>query len=668
MDKILEYQILEKIDETRRSIVYRVKKENDDNSYIIKLLKPKTSAPTAAEIATIKQEYETLRKIAPDSVIKTYDVVNYENSIAIIFEDFGGKSLKNIIRRKRLDLHAFLKIAIKISGILGELHRLNVIHYDIKPANILINENNEVIKLTDFGISRILTREHNEIYDPVFIEGTLVYISPEQTGRMNRSVDYRSDLYSLGITFYEILTGFVPFRSSDPMDIIHSHIARQPVPPSKRDASIPKIVSDIVMKLLSKNSEDRYQNSFGLKADLENCLEQLQTGGTITEFELVRNDISFTLNIPQKLYGREAEIEILIEAFNRAARGSREMVMVSGNPGIGKTALIHEIHMPVIERKGYFISGKYERLRRDVPYSAIIQAFQVLVRQILTEGEERITYWKKSILEAIGPNGGIITGVIPEIELIIGEQPEVPEVGSEESQNRFNLVFKKFVGVFTAQARPIVLFLDDLQWADSASFKLMKMLITPPEINNFLLIGAYRDSEVDKSHLMALSLEEIKKEGTTVNEMSLQPLNLTAVDQLIQSALRSRENDSLPLSELVLMKTGGNPFFVNQFLKSLYEQKLLTLDPATGWKWDIRSINETRVTDNVVDLLAGKIRSLKQETQEALKIAVCAGTRFQLETLSAVSEKSVDEIQSDLSEAVQVGIDLHLRKLIQFRP
>lgn len=656
MDKILCYHILEKIDESRRSIIYRAKKDDDDNTYIIKILKSKFSTPTSTEIARFKQEYETMRKIALDGVVKAYDIVNYENTIAIILEDFGGKSFKNIISKKKLDMRTFLETAIKISGILGELHRLNIIHYNIKPANILINENDAIIKLTDFGISKILAHDHNEIYDPVVVEGTLVYISPEQTGRINMSVDYRSDLYSLGITFYEILTGSVPFRSSDPMDIIHSHIARQPVPPAERNPAIPKIVSDIVMKLLSKNSKDRYQNGFGLKADLENCLEQLQTSGTISEFELVRNDISFTLNLPQKLFGREAEIDMLIEVFKRSARGSREMLLVSGNPGIGKTTLIYEIYMPVIESKGYFISGKYEQLLRDVPYSAIIQAFQILVRQILTEGEERITYWKKNILEAIEPNGRIITSVIPEMELIIGKQPEVPEVGHEESQNRFNLVYKKFVGVFAAQAHPVVLFLDDLQWADSASFKLMKMLITSPDISNFLLIGAYRDTDVDKSHLVALSLDEIKKDGIAINELYLQPLNLAAVNQLLDSVLKSRENDSLSLSRLLLVKTGGNPFFINQFLKSLYEQRLITLDPASGWKWDMQSINEMQVTDNVVDLLTGKIRNLKPETQEALKTAVCAGTCFQIKTISAVSGKSIDQIQSDLSEAVQMGM------------
>ena len=656
MEKILGYHLLEKIDETRRSIIFRAKKENDQSSYIIKILKLKSPVPTATEIARFKQEYEILQQLALEGIVKTFDVLNYESGIAVILEDFGGKSLRNIIRRKKPDLRSFLTIGIKIADILGRMHQMNVVHNDIKPANILINESDGVIKLTDFGVSRILTHEQSELYDPVIVEGTLAYQSPEQTGRMNRSVDYRSDLYSLGVTFHEILTGSVPFTSSDPMEIIYAHIARQPVPPSERDTSIPKIVSDIVMKLLSKNSEDRYQNGFGLKADLENCLEQLETGGAIAEFELARNDISFTLNIPQRLFGREAEINVLMDAFNRVARGSREMVLVSGNAGIGKTALVQEIRMPVIEKKGYFISGKYERLRKEVPYSAIIRAFQVLARQILTEGEERITHWRNNILQAIDPNGGIITGVIPEMAMIIGEQPEVPEVGPEESQNRFNLVFKKFVSVFTAQARPIVLFLDDLQWADSASFKLMKMLITPPDINNLLLIGAYRDSEVDKSHLIALSLDDIKKERITVNELPLQPLDLAAVDQLIRSALRIHNDDSLPLSELVLMKTGGNPFFMNQFLKSLYEQKLITLDPASGWKWDMRAINEMRVTDNVVDLLTGKIRGLKPETQEALKIAVCAGTRFQLETLSAVSGKSIDEIQSDLAEAVQMGM------------
>ncbi|HNY95163.1 MAG TPA: AAA family ATPase, partial [Flexilinea sp.] len=364
---------------------------------------------------------------------------------------------------------------------MGLIHKNNIIHLDIKPDNILINEERGDVKIADFGISAVLTHANDELYNPDVIEGTLSYMSPEQTGRMNRGVDYRTDIYSLGATLYEMLTGEVPFKSKDPMELIHSHIARQPLPPHRINSSIPQVLSSIVMKLLSKNPEERYQNCMGLMADIDECLNQLNQKGSIGEFPIASKDISIRFNIPRSLVNRDNERFELMRCFERTSKGLSEMMLVTGQPGIGKSALINEVYKPIVARKGYFIFGKYDRFRKDVPYSAIIQSFQGLIRQLISESEEKIETWREKLLAALGPNGKVITDVIPELELIIRKQPDLPLLGPEESMNRFNLVFQNFIRVFTTEEHPLALFLDDLQWADQASLKLLENLMTTYE-------------------------------------------------------------------------------------------------------------------------------------------------------------------------------------------
>ncbi len=656
MKKISNYNILEKIDETRGSLIYRASKENDEKTYIIKELK--SVNPTPSEIARFKNEYEIIKKLNIKGVIRTYDILEYDGKIALVLEDFHGHSLKQILEERKLDLRLFLKIAVKCAEAVGYIHRENIVHRDLKPKNILINLETDELRIVDFGIANELTHENTELYHPHVIAGTLAYMSPEQTGRMNRQTDYRSDMYSLGITFYELLTGNVPFKSYDPMEVIHYHIAVAVKPLVEHDASIPLMISDIVAKLLSKMPEDRYQNCFGLMSDLNDCLNQLEKTGTITDFELGKNDVSPMFIFPQMLIGREKEIDVLLQTIESAcSSGERnEMLLVSGSPGIGKSALINEAQKLIFSKKGYFISGKFGQFRRDVPYSAIIQAFQGLVNQILSEGSERIERWKESLLKTLGPNGRVITDVIPEIELIIGEQPEIPALGPEQNQNRFNHVFGSFAGLLASEDHPIVLFLDDLQWADMASLNLIYLIITDKEIQNFLIIEAYRDNEVSESHPLMMSLEKIKETGVSIHSIHLDVLDCPKVNEMVYRFLRRREKDTLSLAEIVHRKTNGNPFFVKEFMRNLYQDHMLQLEPLSGWQWDIEKIGAAQITDNVVELLAHKMIKLPRETQMVLKICACIGNSFDLETISKIYNHSIDDTLKEISLTVNEGI------------
>jgi predicted ATPase/serine phosphatase RsbU (regulator of sigma subunit) len=657
MDKIQDYAIIEKIAETRGSLVYRGRKEDEQDTMVIKVLK--TRYPSLSDVARYKQEYDLIKSIDLEGVIKTYDLLEHDGTFALVLEDFDGISIRDLLKKKKsYDIKEFLKTSVKIADILGNLHMKDIVHRDIKPHNILINQKTKALKITDFGISAAITHENDEVYNPDFILGTLSYMSPEQTGRINRTVDYRTDLYSFGITLYEMITGTLPFNSYDPMEIIHSHIAVMPVPPSAQNPGVPQTLSDIIMKLLSKTPEERYQNSFGLAADLRECMAQIEKRGKIEQFELAVNDISNKFIIPQKLCGREKEIDILLSSFeNVSSRGKgAAVVVVSGAPGIGKSALVHEILKPIVAKRGYFISGKFEQFRRDKPYSAIIQAFQVLVRQILSESEEMIRIWKEDLLTVLGANGRVITEVIPDIELIIGKQPELPVLGPEETKNRFNFVFEKFTNVFPAKGRPIALFLDDLQWADRASLQLMRNIITNSEIRNFLLIVSFRDNEVDEAHPVMDFLKEVGKYSVKINRISLAPLSEMDIKDLIMNFLKCTDARGTELAYLLHRKTGGNPFFVNQFLLTLYNEKMIVPDEALGWRWDVDKISSMQVTDNLVDLMAGKIGKLSSKTQDVLKICACIGNRFDLEAIASVRGTSIYEALHDLTEAIHHGL------------
>jgi predicted ATPase/signal transduction histidine kinase/DNA-binding NarL/FixJ family response regulator len=691
MNVITDYQIIGKIYESDNSLVYRAISDRGNQPIILKILKQ--DYPNPAELTRYKQEYELTRSLNLDGVVKAYDLQRYHNSLVMLLEDFGGESLKSWITKRQFALEEFLSIAIKIAESLGAIHAANIIHKDINPSNLVYNPETGQVKLIDFGISSILSRENPALRNPDRIEGTLAYISPEQTGRMNRAVDYRSDFYSLGVTFYELLTHQLPFETNDALELVHCHIAKQPVPPHELlgvhgGAPLPTIVSDIVMKLMAKTAEERYQSAWGLKADLEICLHQLQSTGEICDFPLAHQDISDKFQIPQKLYGREEEVETLLAAFERVAagsgrspqppleRGAIELILIAGYSGIGKSALVNEVHKPIVRQRGYFISGKFDQFKRDIPYASLIQAFQELIRQLLTETEAQLQTWKQQLLDALGSNGQVIVDVIPEVELIIGKQLPVPQLGATESQNRFNLVFQNFISVFANKEHPLVIFLDDLQWADSASLKLIQLVMTNPDSQYLLLIGAYRDNEVSPTHPLMQTLEQIQQTGTRVSTITLQPLGIDCVNQLIADTLNDSIERSKPLAELAFNKTNGNPFFLTQLLQFLHAEKLLSFDPPCPplnkggvqgsafvlggnqecWQWDIEQIQAVGITDNVVELMIDKIEKLDERTQNILKLAACVGNRFDLGVLSVVNAKSVSETAAELWSALQEGL------------
>ncbi len=621
----------------------------DSQTVILKLLKQ--DYPTPEELVRYRQEYEITHNLNLEGVCRSLSLEKYQNTFVIVFEDFGGESLKSWMSNRQLKLEEFLQIAITTTTSLAQVHAANIIHKDINPSNIVYNPNTQQLKLIDFGISTVLSQENPTLKNPKLLEGTLAYMSPEQTGRMNRSLDYRTDFYSLGATFYELLTNKLPFETTDALELVHYHIAKQPLPPFEVNPEVPQVVSDIVMKLMAKTAEERYQSAFGIKADLEECLNQLHRTGSISEFLLARQDISDKFQIPQKLYGREREIDTLLRAFDRASARS-EMMLIAGYSGIGKSALVQELYKPLTQKGGYFISGKFDQYQRNIPYSAIVRAFRELVKQLLTEPEIQLQEWRKNILAALGVNGQVIVDVIPEIKLIIGKQFSVPELGVTEAQNRFNLVFQNFINVFTDTSHTLALFLDDLQWADGASLKLIQVLMDA-RTSGLFLIGAYRDNEVFPAHPLMLTLEEIHKTGVIVNQISLSALNLATATQLICDTLNCSEKRAKSLAELVLFKTGGNPFFMNEFLKSINTEGMIEFDfQSLSWWWNFDQIQAQGFTDNVVELMASKIQKLPEDTQEMLKIAACIGNQFDVKTLALICEKSLRKTVKDLQASV----------------
>ncbi|MEP0873779.1 AAA family ATPase [Trichocoleus desertorum AS-A10] len=550
-------------------------------------------------------------------------------------------------------------MAIAITDTLGKIHAAHVIHKDINPGNIVFNPRTGVVKIIDFGIATRFSRTNPTFKSLYLLEGTPAYLSPEQTGRMNRMLDYRTDFYSLGATFYELLAGQLPFPTTDLLELVHCHIARPPTPPHELNATIPQPVSDLILKLMAKNAEDRYQSAWGIKADLERCAQQLAEVGLIEPMPLGLQDVSEQFRIPQKLYGREAEIAALWVAFDRVAgsKAVREMMLVSGYAGVGKTALVQELFKPITAKHGYFIWGKFDQFGRNIPYSAIVDALQKLVQQLLSEPDEQVEVWRSRLLTALGSNGQIIIDVIPEVELIIGKQSPIPEVGATEAQNRFNLTFQRFVRAFCAKEHPLVIFLDDLQWIDSATLKLIELILLDEQIQYLFLIGAYRDNELTPTHPLVLTLKSMRNQRAVLQEITLTPLTLEPLTQLVAETLHHNPDTVRSLTQVVLRKTEGNPFFVGEFLKLLHSENLLTFDAQQlSWQWNLAEIEAQDITDNVVELLLRQLQKLPESTQQVLSIAACVGSEFDLETLAIICEKSPKAIFQDLLTAIQAGL------------
>ena len=648
------YSISRLLYQGSRTIVYQGSRNLDSLPVVIKTLPPEQSTPE--NVGRLKHEYEIIRNLHLAGVVKAYGFEISGGISALILEDFGGVSLKSRISAGRMESAAFLRIAIEVAKVLGELHTHLIIHKDIKPSNIIVNPSSGLTKITDFGISTRLQQEYYRAVISDSFEGSVIYMSPEQTGRMNRAVDYRTDFYSAGVSFYELLTGRLPFEAKDQMEWVHCHIARPPLHPHLVNPDIPETLSAIIMKLMAKTAEERYQSAHGLVADLERCLEQLNSNGKIAYFAPGSQDVSNRFQIAQKLYGRDNEITTLLNAFNRVCAGASELVLVTGYSGIGKSSIVREIHKPVVKHQGYFISGKFDQFQRDIPYVCLIQAFRDLVHQILTESDEAIARWKKQLTKTFNRNGQVIIDVIPEVQLIIGEQPPLPELPSAESQNRFNLVFRDFVGIFARREHPLVIFTDDLHWADTASLKLLQYIVSAPDTRHVLLIGAYRDNEVDSTHPLTHALEQARKNGATLHTISLGPLAAENITQLICDSLACSRDESHSLSQIVFSKTGGNPYFVNELLKTLHSDGLLEYEPTQRrWCWDLKHIEKVRIADNMAELIAGKLLSLPEATLLTLSFGACIGNQFTLATLALVMTQTQDETVHDLWPAISGG-------------
>ena len=514
------YQIKEELFRSKRTIIYRALREKDDTSVIIKTLN--TQYPSNREISRFKHEFHAARKMHGEGVIHAYEEIEYANNLALILEDIQGVSLREYLKQtERTDLEQLLRIAIDISRGLDHIHRQHVIHKDINPGNIIFNRETKKLQIIDFGISTELSREQQDVNVANRLEGSLAYISPEQTGRMNRDLDYRTDYYSLGVTLYEMLTDSLPFEAEDTLGWVYCHIARTVRSPHELDPSLPEVVSNIVLKLMAKSADGRYQSSGGIASDLEECLRQLEQKGRIDDFELGQKDISEKFQVPQQLFGREEELSTLLDSFERVVRGRAECLLVSGYPGIGKSALVHELYKPLTARRGYFISGKFDQLQRDVPYVAMAHAFDQLVQQLLTESEARMEVWREKLLAALGPNGQVIIDLVPALELVIGPQPAARELEGQQAGNRLHLVFQNFVKVFAQPERPLVIFIDDLQWADSGSLKLLEMLLSTFGLEHMLVIGAYRDNEVNEAHALMQMVKQVEEARVKVKRLSL---------------------------------------------------------------------------------------------------------------------------------------------------
>ncbi len=649
------YTITDKLYESSHTAVYRAQSDTGQ-PVILKVLQPAQATPQG--LARFRREYEITRQLTGDGMIQVYALESFPNSQAIVVEDFGGQSLARLANGP-LPLGTFLPLALHITDQLDAIHQQNLIHKDINPANIIWNPDSGVVKIIDFGLSTSLSRENPEIRSPRILEGTLAYISPEQTGRMNRAMDYRSDYYSLGAAFYQLLTGQPPFTAQDPIELVHAHIARPPQPPHTLNTAVPAPLGDIILRLLAKNAEDRYQSAYGLKADLQECWRQWQADGRITPFPLAQHDVSARFQLPQLLYGREAELQTLLAAFSRVAdpqQGRVELLLVTGAAGVGKSSLARELHKATAIQRGAFISGKFDQLHHT-PYAALIHAFQELVNQLLSESQTRIAAWRSQLLAALGGNGQVIIDVIPAVEWIIGPQPTPPPLPPSEAETRFTLAFQNFIRVFAQADHPLVLFLDDWQWMDAGSRQLLQRLITAPHTRHLLLIGAYRDAEVGQTHPVWQMVNNLRQSGIPINDIALTPLTLPVINQYVADALHTAPGETRLLAELVLAKTGGNPFFTGEFLKSLVASDLISFDYEAGrWRWDLPGIQATDITDNVVELITGHIQQLTAAGQTVLKLAACIGARFDLATLALAYNQPAQDTAVALWESIVAGL------------
>jgi PAS domain S-box-containing protein len=658
--------LLEPLREDGEFVLYRARAKHPELPSVL-LLSPVSSRPSVETLRKIDHEYSLKGELDATWAVRPLTLSVCDDKKVLVLEDLGGEPLGQLIRGP-MEIKPFLRLAMVLAEAIGQLHKRDLIHKDVKPSNVLVSSNRDRVWLTGFGLASCLARERQLLEAPEFIAGTLAYMAPEQTGRMNRSIDSRSDLYALGVTLYELLTGSLPFTALDPMEWVHCHIARQPVPPHERFETLPLPVSAIVMKLLAKTPEERYQTAYGARTDLKRCLDEWENGGTISQFRLGEHDVPDRLLIPEKLYGRTSEIEMLLASFERIVSGGRpELVLVSGYSGIGKSSVVNELHKALVPPRGLFASGKFDQYKRDIPYATLAQAFQGLIRPLLSKSEWQLSKWRAVLQDAVGPNGLLITELVPELKLIIGEQPPVPELPLQQAQRRFQLVFRRFVSAFATREHPLALFFDDLQWLDAATLDVLEELLSQSDVGQLMLIGAYRDNEVDASHPLMRKLVSMRNTGVIVKEIALEPLTGEDLARLVVDSFHCEPERATPLASLIQQKTAGNPFFAIQFISSLVEERLVHFDYGGGrWVWDLSRIQAKGYTQNVVDLMVSKLNRLSPETQNALQLLACIGNSADFALLEMIYQGSREEMHDRLWPAVQAGVILRTHHSYRF--
>jgi PAS domain S-box-containing protein len=655
-------------------ILYRGWSQDDASRALV--LSPVAEYPRPESLRRLDHEFSLREELDSSWFVRPITIARYLGRTVLVFDDPGGIPLDQVLGRP-LDIKLSLRLAIRLSGAIDQLHQRGIIHKDIKPGNVLVDAARGKCWLTGLGLASRLPRERQRPSEPPqFIAGTLAYMAPEQTGRMNRSIDSRSDLYSLGVTLYQLFTGTLPFTASDPMEWVHCHVARQPENPRGRCPGLPASISAVIMKLLAKTAEDRYQTASGVASDLQRCLSEWERGSAqtapmsyqIEQFPLGEHDIPDRILIPEKLYGRANEIDALLASFDRVVvSGKPELVLVSGYSGIGKSSVVNELHKVLVPPRGLFASGKFDQYKRDIPYATLAQAFDALIRPLLSKTEAELNHWRDTLRRAVGPNGQLMVDLIPELELIIGKQLSIPELPPQDAQRRFQMVVRQFINVFAQPEHPLAVFLDDLQWLDTATLDLLEDLLTSPDVRHLMLIGAYRDNEVSPAHPLMRKLATIRQAGAIVRDIILAPLAGADLEMLIADSLHSEREGVVPLAELVHGKTAGNPFFAVQFIQTLAEEGLLNFDRgARRWSWDLNRIQAKGYTDNVVDLMVGKLNRLSLQTQRALQEMACLGNSADFRTLSIVYDISEEQMHVNLWEAVRLEFVLRLESSYQF--
>ncbi|NVB36873.1 AAA family ATPase [Pseudenhygromyxa sp. WMMC2535] len=639
------YELKRLLRKTRSTAVYHATRKRDGLEVIAKFY---LADKDAAE-GHFEHEYRLLSKLGVAGAVEAVDLLRAGQQHVLILKRFPGVDLDQFMKGRPLDIETFLAIAVKLTAILVEVHARRVIHRDLKPTSVLVDGDKLDVCLADFGISVALERDHREIYDPGVLSGTLPYLAPEQTGRTTRPVDHRSDLYSLGATFYEMLSGQPPFTETEPLKLVHAHLARLPAPLSQRRRGVPEVLSALVARLLAKDPIDRYQSARGLLHDLERCQRDRQ-GFEIPTFELGQGDASEHLELPDRLYGRKAEARRLSVAFDRAARGGVELLLLHGPSGIGKTALIQSLQPQLADREGYFATGKFEQFRSNVPLLGVTQAFSRLVSRLLIEDEERLESWRHQLRTKLESSAAVLVPLIPELVHFVGPQPDPVELGALESRNRLLVALGRLAATLAAPAHPVVLFFDDLQWSDPISLRVIEQLVTASDARGLLVIGAYRSDEVEDDHPLTGLARRVG-----VAELPLMPLSTSAVTELICDALKVDRYDASELAASLEGRTDNNPLLIRQLLTLLAQEGALSRGPE-GWTWSPDAVRKSGIPGDALGMIKAKLSRLSPAQREVLAAATCVGSRFEIDGLAAALEMRPADVLPHVAALADEGL------------